>query len=513
MATTPPSITPAPTPAPERGDRMTFSGRVDAFVTWLTNAVTEFGAVASNVFINADEAHQSALTAINAPGSNATSASNVTIAGSGDLTFVIQLGKEFIPGMYVVVAVTASPSTNSVWGQIKSYDGVTTGNMVVTVFNSRGSGAFSAWTISLSGGSYTTIETTLSYPGYRNKIYNGNLSVDQINNRASVTPTASQLYVDGWGAKVATTSKLTFGQSTDAPPGFAYSLSATVNTQVASIPAGDVYALYQRIEGNNCIDLQLGLATAQPIAVSFWAKASTAGNYAISLKNSAGNRNYIGIVAVTTAWTRVSVLLTGDVTGTWLTGEGVTGLGLYFNLGCGTTFDGTASAWAAGNFYNTSAGVDLVSLAVGQSLKIAGIMLENAIIASSNPENILPYPLELNRCLRYVEKSYETATVPGSVTNIGCSVVHSGAINVTHFGTRFKQRKAVVPSLIYYNPSTGTANRIRNSSQAIEITVTGISTFAPTSTETIGSPTHSTGDNLGDTMICHWMAKAELPGV
>lgn len=53
MPVTPPPITPVPTPAPQRGDRATFSDRVDAFVTWLENATGEFEAVAQNVYDNA----------------------------------------------------------------------------------------------------------------------------------------------------------------------------------------------------------------------------------------------------------------------------------------------------------------------------------------------------------------------------------------------------------------------------------------------------------------------------
>jgi len=53
MPVTPPPITPVPTPAPQRGDRDTFSDRVDAFVTWLENATGEFEAVAQNVYDNA----------------------------------------------------------------------------------------------------------------------------------------------------------------------------------------------------------------------------------------------------------------------------------------------------------------------------------------------------------------------------------------------------------------------------------------------------------------------------
>lgn len=63
MPTTPPPITPVPTPVPQRGDRTTFSSRVDAFIVWLINAVTQFGAVATNVYNNALETFGFAQTA------------------------------------------------------------------------------------------------------------------------------------------------------------------------------------------------------------------------------------------------------------------------------------------------------------------------------------------------------------------------------------------------------------------------------------------------------------------
>ena len=60
----PPTITPVPTPAIQRNDRATFSNRVDAFVTWLITGVSQFGAVATNVYNNAVDAAASATTAL-----------------------------------------------------------------------------------------------------------------------------------------------------------------------------------------------------------------------------------------------------------------------------------------------------------------------------------------------------------------------------------------------------------------------------------------------------------------
>ncbi len=89
---TPPTITPAPTPAPQRNDPVTFSDRVDAFVTWLIAAVAQFGALATNVYNNAVEAFNYANIA-SASAAYATSATGViawvsgTTYGVGDMRF------------------------------------------------------------------------------------------------------------------------------------------------------------------------------------------------------------------------------------------------------------------------------------------------------------------------------------------------------------------------------------------------------------------------------------------
>lgn len=73
--TTPPTITPGPTP-PQRNDKSTFSNRVDAFVTWLIAVVSQFAAVATNVYNNALEAFGYATAASNSATAASTSAQN-----------------------------------------------------------------------------------------------------------------------------------------------------------------------------------------------------------------------------------------------------------------------------------------------------------------------------------------------------------------------------------------------------------------------------------------------------
>lgn len=74
--TQPPVIDPVPTPAPQRGDPITFSDRVDAFIRWLTAAVLQFTLLAQNVYNNAVDAFNSASSAANSATSAATQAAN-----------------------------------------------------------------------------------------------------------------------------------------------------------------------------------------------------------------------------------------------------------------------------------------------------------------------------------------------------------------------------------------------------------------------------------------------------
>lgn len=74
--TQPPGIDPVPTPAIQRGDPNTFSDRLDAFIRWLINAVTQFTLVSQNVYANAADAFNSAVSAANSATSAATQAAN-----------------------------------------------------------------------------------------------------------------------------------------------------------------------------------------------------------------------------------------------------------------------------------------------------------------------------------------------------------------------------------------------------------------------------------------------------
>lgn len=147
-----PTITTLP-PAPSRGDAPDlFVSRADAFVAALAELVADANAM--GLFMDgvseASAANLAAQIALVASGGfSGTSTSSNTIA-TGAKTFVIQANRSFVPGSSVTVAATASPANNLMTGVVTAYN-PTTGAITVEVLDTRGSGTYTAWTISLTG--------------------------------------------------------------------------------------------------------------------------------------------------------------------------------------------------------------------------------------------------------------------------------------------------------------------------------------------------------------------------
>lgn len=106
-----------------------------------------------------DAAQAAALTAINAPGTAATSTTPLTIEGEGgEPSFFVQAGKDFTPGAYVTLA----HGDNVMHGLLVAYNRVT-GETEMLVLSSRGAGTYSAWTLALSGPPNPTPRKRLYY--------------------------------------------------------------------------------------------------------------------------------------------------------------------------------------------------------------------------------------------------------------------------------------------------------------------------------------------------------------
>jgi hypothetical protein len=255
--------------------------------------------------------------------------------------------------------------------------------------------------------------------GTKNRIINGNMAIDQRNAGASLTVTAvfpPAYSIDRFYVYGSVTSKFTAQQnagSVTPPTGFTNYLGCT-SLSAYSVGSSDNFLFGQYIEGFNVADLDFGKATAKTVTLSFWVRSSLTGTFGGSLVNSASNRSYVFSYTISSAntWEQKSITITGDITGTWLTNNGV-GLALNFSIGSGSTFSTTAGSWVTGNFLNVTGATSVVGTS-GATFYITGVQLETGTTATDF-EN-LQYGQQLALCQRYYEKSYNYATALGTAT-------------------------------------------------------------------------------------------------
>ncbi len=134
-----------------------------------------------------------------------------------------------------------------------------------------------------------------------------------------------------------------------------------------------------------------------------------------------------------------------------------------------------------------------------------------ALVAGEDPPDEDPTPLgvTLALCQRYFEKSYDLALAPGSVTTAGlrlCRAVTTGQTVLETLAGPFAVRKRAVPTVTWYSPS-GAAARVRNTTTAGDLTVTGTNSASESNT---GAPVLSAAVAPGTLLQAHWTAEAEL---
>jgi hypothetical protein len=261
------------------------------------------------------------------------------------------------------------------------------GTSTATVVNLTATG-----TVNVDGGNISP------QTGFKNRIINGAMTIDQRNAGASV---GVGFCVDRFSILYTVSSKFTMQQNSGGvtPPNGYTNYIGAVSSSAYSVLAGDTFGFSQVIEGFNVADLNWGTASAATVTISFWARSSLTGTFGGALTNSASNRSYPFSYAISSAntWEYKTITITGDTSGTWLKDNGI-GVYVRFGLGSGATYSGTSGAWQAGNLVQPTGTVSVVGTS-GATLYITGLQFEKGSTATSFEFRSIGQELAL--CQRY----------------------------------------------------------------------------------------------------------------
>lgn len=325
---------------------------------------------------------------------------------------------------------------------------------------------------------------------FKNRIINGNMTIDQRNAGASVTTSVLQSIVytlDRWAYYNDVVSKRTIQQSSVAPAGFKNSLLVTV---ISTDTTGPQQWLAQVVEGLNISDLNWGTADAKPLMLSFWIRSSVTGQMGGSLQNSATNMSYPFAYTINSAntWEYKTVSITGPTTGTFLTTNG-SGFRLLFENGPGFQA-ATAGSWVAQNTTTATGSVNLCATN-GATWYITGVQVEVGTVATSF--DFRSIGTELFLCQRYYQiygapnhrfltsttatsgfsvsnetlpvtmRTTPSITNPGNLTLVNIAANTTASVSVTVEGSginsfRFYPNSGVSTSVIYLLTGFGTLN-------------------------------------------------------
>ena len=319
--------------------------------------------------------------------------------------------------------------------------------------------------------------TNAQYTGFKNRIINGAMVIDQRNAGASVTVgSGSSIYtLDRFSFYTTQASKLTTQQnqgSVTPPIGYKNYLGIT-SSSAYSVVSSDYFFLSQVIEGYNIADLGWGTANAQTVTLSFWVRSSLTGTFGGSLCNADGSRAYPFNYTISSAntWEQKTITVAGDTSGTWNTAN-TGGIQLRMNLGSGTTYSGTAGAWSSSNYVAPTGATSVVGTN-GATFYITGVQLEKGSTATSF--DYRPYGTELALCQRYY---FQTPNINDGTQFYAIHGYVASGGNVRWF---FK-----IPVPMRTTPSIA-LNPVYNTGSSWQANLTGINNYTFTAAPSIGN--------------------------
>jgi len=303
--------------------------------------------------------------------------------------------------------------------------------------------------------------TVQNQSAFKNIMQNGNMRIAQRATSTTGIGTSNGYFsCDRFktGTAGSNTFRFTQSQSTDVPTGqgFANSLKMDCTTADTSLASGDRIEISPRFEGQDLQYLKKGTSSAESTTLSFWVKSNKTGTYICELYDTDNTRQISKSYTISSSntWEKKELTFAGDTTGT-LTNDNGHSIQLSWFLAAGSDMSsGTLStSWGSVTGANRAVGQVNLGDSTSNEWYITGVQFEAGTSASDF--EFLPVDVNLQRCERYFQKTYDIGNFAGSTSEAG-TLWDSGSSdasgNLSHL-YNFKTRMRASPTVTGYDRS------------------------------------------------------------
>jgi hypothetical protein len=297
-----------------------------------------------------------------------------------------------------------------------------------------------------------------------NSVSNPTFEVDQRNGAGSVA-VQTGFPQDRWQANKSGTLVCSEQQNVASPPillpgtNFAITrnfLRITLNTQQASLGAGDYFFIGQNVEGPRFREL-----SSDVHSLSILARSSVANlKFSVALNSPDNSKSLVKLCTLGASGLTLIQLPNIPVWtgGNFSTAPGIAGYGLTICLAAGSTYTAPAvDTWQNGLFFGAPGMSNWAASPVNSTIDLAFIQHEPGAQCSTLID--CPFTANLDDCLRYFQKSYLYGTKPGTVTQAGARQIWLPSSNTAIFApVSFVKPMAKTPTVTIWDPLSGSPN-------------------------------------------------------